>query len=156
MNRILFSFDLKIIFRFPRMVLRDCIIMSLLLALSEVIHLIFALVKETQSMSTIRTTYFLSDLQTIGNVQKTVSHLRCSPVCLPGIRWNPTRSAWRQSFGVPADVFSLMASIQWAVTAINGDWFGSDQQSVVKDIFRQISVTRGKYIKQIFKHSEIL
>jgi hypothetical protein len=27
-----------------------------------------------------------------------------------------------------------MASIQWAVTAINEVWFGSDHASVVKDI----------------------
>lgn len=61
---------------------------------------------------------------------------KCSPVCRPGSLWNPMRSALSWSFFLDPDgVFSSTASIQWAVTAINEVWFGSDHASVVKEIF---------------------
>ena len=70
------------------------------------------------------------------SVIKRKQWLRCSPVCLPGNLWNPIRSALRWSFFLsPADVFSSIDSIQWAVTAIKDVWLGLDHASVVNDIF---------------------
>ncbi len=61
---------------------------------------------------------------------------RCLPVCLPGMFKKPTRSDLSSSFFcVPVMVFTSTPSIQWAVTPMNEVRLGSDQTSVVNEIF---------------------
>ena len=61
---------------------------------------------------------------------------RCSPVWRPGQRWNPIKSdrSFRMCWG-PWGVWTVVVSIQWAVTAIKGVRFVSDHISIVVEIF---------------------
>lgn len=70
------------------------------------------------------------------SVMKIKACARCWPECRPGTRWNPIRSVLILSlYFLPSGDSKGMASIQWAVTAMYGVRLGSDQRSIVNEIF---------------------
>ena len=71
----------------------------------------------------------------------------CSPVWRPGTFWNPIRSDRNLRFNfVPLAVSSSTPLIQCAVTAMNGDRFGSLHISMVNEILPFDRYLRCKYL----------
>ena len=81
----------------------------------------------------------------------------CSPVWRPGKFLNPIRSDRNLRFNfVPLAVSSSTPSIQWAVTAMNGDRFGSLHISMVNKILPFDHYLRCKYLGKCIVEVDIL
>lgn len=105
---------------------------SLLEALSNVIHPIYKIVSIAYNWAKIHTLCAIA----IRSRTSKKACARWTPVWCPGTRWKPMRSALKlRQCCNPSGVWIFFASIQWAVTAMNGVRFGSDHKSIVNEIF---------------------
>ena len=124
-NHILLSKATNLILRFWRRYCKDTIIVSLLEALSEVIHPIYWLIWIYCIWRKIILLTF--DVIWMWSVTNKKQWARWSPECHPGILWNPIKSALRWSFlTTPVGVVCSIAWIQWAVTAMKDTPIGAE------------------------------